>query len=149
MAITPRKEEVAAVIEVLESDEFESSEDMARALVKTIATALQNRDGYGVAIGLRSDDLRIPHGMYFTILEAKRVVKEAEARGLVAFIAPLLGAANALTEEVEATHKRCICKHPQILHGSAIKPKAVTSIGCGVYLKDKTKCPCKTYEMEK
>ena len=149
MAITPRKEEVAAVIEVLESDEHEDSTSMAKALIKVVAEQLQKRDGYGVAIGLRTDDLRIPHGPMWTILEAKRVVKEAEARGLVAFIAPLLGAGNALTDEVEATHKRCICKHPAILHGSAIKPKAVTSIGCGVYLRDKTKCPCKTYEMEK
>ena len=149
MAITPRKTEVDAVVAILESGEYDSSEEMGRAIVKVVAAVLQSRDGYGVAIGLKTDDLRLPHGPYFTILEAKRVVKEAEARGLVAFIAPLLGAANALTEEAEATHKRCVCKHPQVLHGSAIKPKAVTSIGCGVFMKDKTKCPCRGYEMEK
>lgn len=145
MAITPRKEEVAAVVEILESDEHEDSASMAKALIKVIAAELQKRDGYGVAIGLRTDDLRIPHGPYFTILEAKRVAKEAEARGLVAFIAPLLGAGNALREEEEAMHKRCKCGHPAMLHGHSMKPKAMTSLGCGVY-RNKVKCPCATYE---
>ncbi|KJK12551.1 hypothetical protein UB45_07690 [Terrabacter sp. 28] len=146
--ITPRKEEVAAVVEVLESGEFEDSASMAKELVKVIATELQKRDGYGVAIGLKSDDLRLAHGMYWTILEAKRVVKEAEARGLVAFVAPLLGASNALRDEEEATFKRCVCGHPAALHGSAIKPKAYTTLGCGVY-RNKIKCPCKSYEAAK
>jgi hypothetical protein len=148
MAITPRKEEVQAVVDVLESGEFEDSADMARALVKVIAAELQKRDGYGVAIGLKTDDMRIPHGPYFTILEAKRVVKEAEARGLVAFVAPLLGAGSALREEEEAYGKRCVCGHPKELHGSAIKPKAVTTLGCATY-RNKVKCPCKGYEMER
>ena len=149
MALTPRKEEVSAVVEVLEFDDHEDSVSMAKALIKVIAELLQQRDGYGVAIGLRTDDLRLPHGPFYTILEAKRVAKEAEARGLVSFIAPLLGAGNALRDDEEAKAKRCICGHPAILHGSAIKPKAVTSIGCGVYLRDKSKCSCKSYEMER
>lgn len=147
MAITPRKEEVAAVVEVLESGEFEDSASMARELVKVIATALQKRDGYGVGIGLRTDDMRLPHGPFFTILEAKRVVKEAEARGLIAFIAPLLGAGNALRDEEEVTYKQCTCGHPAALHGSNMKPKAMTSLGCGTYHpRTKQKCSCKGFE---
>jgi hypothetical protein len=155
MALTPRSSEIAAVVAVIEAVDdqgepvYDSAADLAKALIKVVAERLQQRDGYGVGIGLRTDDMRLPHGPYFTILEAKRVVKEAEARGLVAFIAPLLGAANALRDEEEATFKRCVCGHPQALHGSAIKPKAVTSIGCGVYGRDKSKCQCKSYEMEK
>jgi 2,4-dienoyl-CoA reductase-like NADH-dependent reductase (Old Yellow Enzyme family) len=145
MALTPRKNELDAVIGILESDEYETPAEMARAVVKAVGAELSKRDAFGVAIGLRTDSTRLAHGPYFTILEAKRVAKEAEARGLVSYIAPLLGAANALTEEVEATHKQCVCGHPQALHGSSIKPKAVTSIGCGVYDRQKTKCPCKGY----
>lgn len=149
MALTPRRNEIAAVVSILESDEFDSPEEMARGIVKAVVEELSKRNGYGVGIGLRSDNLRIAHGPMYSILEAKRVVKEAEARGLVAFIAPLLGAASALRDDEEAKAKRCVCGHPQVLHGSAIKPKAVTSIGCGVYLKDRSKCPCKGYDMER
>ena len=146
MALTPRRNELDAVTAILESDEFDSSADMAKALVKTIYAELGKRDGYGVAIGLRTDDLRIAHGPYATILDAKRVVKEAEARGLVAYIAPLLGAANALTEEEDSTYRRCTCGHPEALHGSAIKPKAITTLGCGTYHpRTKEKCPCRAY----
>jgi hypothetical protein len=148
MALTPRKEEISAVVEVLESDEHEDSTSMAKALIRVIAEQLQQRDAYGVAIGLRTDSMRIAHGPMWTILEAKRVVKEAEARGLVAFVAPLLGASNALRDEEEATFKRCVCGHPAALHGSAIKPKAYTTLGCGTY-KNKIKCPCKSYEAAK
>lgn len=145
MSISPRKNEVEAVTAILESDEFEDSVAMSKAIVKAVAAELQSRDGYGVAIGLRSDDLRIPHGMFYTIMDAKRTVKEAEARGLVAFVAPLLGAANALTEESDPTAKRCVCGHPKELHGVSIKPKAATSLGCCVY-RSKVKCPCGTYD---
>lgn len=148
MSISPRKNEIDAAITVLQSEEYETPEQMARALVKSISAELSKRDAFGVGIGLRTDNLRLAHGPYYTQLEAKRVVREAEARGLVAFIAPLLGASNALREEEEAMNKRCVCGHPPQLHGSAIKPKAVTTIGCGVY-KHNVKCPCKGYEMER
>ena len=150
MAISPRRNEVEAVVAILESGDFESSAEMSKAIIKAIADELAKRDGYGVAIGLRTDDLRIAHGPMYSILDAKRTVREAEARGLRAFIAPLLGAANALPEEVVATHKRCTCKHPQALHGAAMKPKAMTSLGCGVYHpRTKVKCPCTGYEAAK
>ena len=148
MAVTPRRNEIDAVTSILESDEYESSADMSKAIVKAVAAELSKRDAFGVAIGLPTDDLRLPHGPFFTILDAKRVVKEAQARGLVAFVAPLLGADSALREEEEALNKRCVCGHPPALHGSAIKPKAVTTIGCGVYIRNQ-KCACKGYEMEK
>ena len=148
MAITPRKDEIAAVVAVLESDEHEDSASMAKALVRVVSELLQKRDAFGVAIGLPTDNLRLAHGPYFTVLEAKRVVKEANARGLVAFLAPLLSADSALREEEEAMNKRCTCGHPVQLHGSAIKPKAWTTLGCGVY-KRNVKCPCAGYEMER
>ena len=146
--LTPRKEEVAAVVAILESDEHEDSTSMAKQLLKVIAEVLSKRDGYGVGIGLRTDDMRVPHGPFYNILDAKRTVKEAEARGLVAFVAPLLGAGNALSEEGEAMNKRCVCGHPVELHGQSVKPKALTSLGCCVY-KNKVKCNCSVYVADK
>ena len=144
--ISTRKDEITALVNLLESGEHETAEELAKAVFRKAAELLAQRDGFGVAIGLPSDGMQLCHGMYYSILDAKRTVREAEARGLRAFIAPLLGAANALPEEVVATHKRCVCKHPQALHGAAMKPKAMTSLGCGVYHpRTKVKCPCTGY----
>ena len=145
MALSTRKDEISALVELLESGEHETAEELAKAVFRKSAELLAQRDGFGVAIGLPSDGMQLCHGMYYSILDAKRTVREAEARGLRAFIAPLLGAANALPEEVVATHKRCTCGHPQALHWAAMKPKAMTSLGCGVFIR-KVKCPCKGFE---
>ena len=147
MAVTPRASEIAAVTAVLNSDEFEDDKAMARALVQVVAAELSKRDAFGVAIGLKTDDLRVPHGPFYTQLAAKRVVKHAEARGLVAFIAPLYGSDKALSDDPAATAQRCRCGHPEELHGSAIKPRAVTSLGCAVYARNsKEKCSCTAYQ---
>jgi hypothetical protein len=68
--LTPRKDEVAAVVAILESDEHEDSTSMAKQLLKVIAEVLSKRDGYGVGIGLRTDDMRVPHGPFYNIIAA-------------------------------------------------------------------------------
>ena len=146
MALSTRKDEIQAIVDLLESGEHETAEELAKAVFRKAADLLAQRDGFGVGIGLPGDDMVLPHGPYFSILDAKRTVREAEARGLRAFIAPLLGAGNALPPEAEATHRRCTCGHPQALHGAAMKPKAMTSLGCGVYHpRTKVKCTCGGY----
>jgi hypothetical protein len=142
--LTPRKDEVAAVVALLEGEEHETAEELAKAILKEVSGLLSKRDSYGVAIGLRTDDLRIPHGPFWTLLDAKRTQREAEARGLVSFIAPLRAATDALREEEIAHSKRCVCGHPKELHGLSITPRAVTSLGCCVY-KRREKCACATY----
>ncbi|WP_328742137.1 hypothetical protein OG436_13995 [Streptomyces caniferus] len=44
MRITPRKEEVAAVVALLEDPTFESADQLAKAIYKTAAELLQMRD---------------------------------------------------------------------------------------------------------
>lgn len=150
MALTPRKDEVAAVVAILESDEHDDSVSMAKAIVRAVSEALSKRDAIGVAIGLKSDDLRNPFGPFWDSRSALKVKAEAESRGLVAFLAPLYAPDSALSIEAEATNKRCKCGHPKELHGSSITPKAVTTLGCCVYHRHtKAKCPCRGYEMER
>lgn len=144
MALSPRRDEVQSIVALLESEDFESADELAKAILKEVAALLSKRDAYGVAIGLPSDGPQLCHGPYYSILDAKRIVREVEARGLVAFIAPLLGAGNALREEEESHGKRCTCGHPKELHGMSITPRAVTTLGCCVY-KRREKCPCATY----
>ena len=142
MNITPTKEERAAVVAVLSSEDFEDPDDMAGALVKLIYGLLCERDGYGVGIGLQSDDLVLPHGPYFNLGDAKRVAAEAQSRGLRAFVARMYGPAKALSADEGSTYKRCQCSHPKELHGTG---KLSTS-GCGVYdRRTREKCPCTNY----
>ncbi|AKY03738.1 hypothetical protein AVT26_gp56 [Streptomyces phage Lannister] len=49
MRITPRAQEVNAVVEILESGEFDGPKDMAKALIKEVAQILAMRDGYALA----------------------------------------------------------------------------------------------------
>ncbi|MFC3504427.1 hypothetical protein ACFOOK_26145 [Micromonospora krabiensis] len=60
MRFTPRKEEVQPVIDILESDDFDSADDMAKALIREVVDMLWfrdwhvlvvNRDGQAVAFG--------------------------------------------------------------------------------------------------
>lgn len=44
MRITPRKEEVAAVVALLEDDTFESATHLAKAVIKEVGEILQMRD---------------------------------------------------------------------------------------------------------
>ncbi|AOQ27033.1 hypothetical protein SEA_GODPOWER_58 [Streptomyces phage Godpower] len=49
MRITPRAQEVNAVLEIMESDEFEDGKSMAKALIKEVAQILAQRDSFALA----------------------------------------------------------------------------------------------------
>lgn len=144
MNLTPTKEERAAIVAILSSEAFETPDDMARELLKTAYALLSERDAYGVGIGLQSDDLVLAHGPWYNLGDAKRVVKEANARGLRAFVARLYGPAKALPDAEESTYKRCSqCNHPKPLHGTG----KLSTAGCGVHHRQtKEKCPCTHFQ---
>lgn len=146
---------MAAVVAVLESEEYDDAGAMSRRIVQVVAEELAKRDAYGVGIGLKTDDLVLPHGPYYTQNDAKRAAKQAEERGLRAFIAPLLGTDSAVAEDLETGSTRCAaCKHPKELHGVSMttytgKPKPMTSLGCCVFhRKTRAKCDCTGYTKE-
>ncbi|ANT41062.1 hypothetical protein BI024_gp58 [Streptomyces phage Nanodon] len=49
MRITPRAQEINAVVELLESDEFEDSKQAAKAIIKEVASILAMRDSFALA----------------------------------------------------------------------------------------------------
>jgi hypothetical protein len=51
MRFTPRKEEYKAVVDMLESDEYDNADQMAKALVKAVADMLWQRDWQAVTLG--------------------------------------------------------------------------------------------------
>ena len=151
--ISPRANELAAVVEILESDEHEDPKAMAGAIVRRLGQLFEERDSYGVAIGLPTDDVEIPFGPFHNIGDAKKIVNEARARGLRAFVAPLLAPTRALRDDEESRASRCKnCSHPKELHGISMttfsgKPKPMASLGCAVFHRwTKQKCECPNYE---
>ncbi|MFG3223292.1 hypothetical protein ACGF07_00735 [Kitasatospora sp. NPDC048194] len=49
MRLTPRKEEVSAVKALLESEDFDNADQMAKAVIKEVGEVLQMRDWYALA----------------------------------------------------------------------------------------------------
>lgn len=143
MNLTPTKEERAAIVAILSSEAFEDPDDMAREILKASYALLSERNAYGVGIGLPTDDLVLAHGPWYNIGDAKRVVKEAQARGLRAFVARLYGPAHALPDVEESTYKICQCGHPKPLHGEG----KLSTVGCGVFdRKTKEQCSCRHFQ---
>ena len=130
--LTPRKDEVAQVTAILDSDEFETSAEMAKVLLVQIAGMLSERDSYGVGYGLKTDELRLAKGPYWGKTQANREVRRLTELGLVAWAAPLH---STVIHEDKVAKGRCArCKHDHSIHHS--------SWGCCVTTKREGKCPC-------
>lgn len=50
MSIRPRKDEIARVVALLEQDGFDTPEDMATELIKTVAELFAEREAYAVGL---------------------------------------------------------------------------------------------------
>lgn len=68
MTLSPRKSEIEAALAVLESDQYETAEQMAKALVATVGTEVAKRDGYFVTAG----DAPFCYGPYWTESAARK-----------------------------------------------------------------------------
>lgn len=133
-----RKAEIEPIVALLEAGEHDTPEALAKDLIKLAARMLSERDTYGVAIGLHSDDLRIPHGPWYGRSEAEKVAAEARNRGLVAFVAPLLAPSRALTDDEGSMSRTCECGHQKEQHAGRW--------GCCVmHRQTKEKCPCSVF----
>jgi hypothetical protein len=134
--VIPRKAEIESLVSLLEGGEYETSTDLAKVLLRESARLLSERDAYGVAIGLKTDDLRIFYGPFYGKSEALKVAGAARDRGLVAFVAPLVAPSRALSDEEVVTS--CQCGH--------VKSQHAGKFGCCVMDKTrKEKCPCPVF----
>ena len=108
--ISPRKEEVAAVVALLESDEFDTSEGMARDIIKLVADILSLRTTRGVALGMPGQTPpAMAMGPYYTLRDAKKAVTDAQEAGLQARMARLDGTGSIKAAQV--LKKACACGH--------------------------------------
>lgn len=77
MRLTPRGEETRRVIEILESDEFDSADKMAKALIKEVAEMLAMRDWYALVHRFRGDDSGgMNWGPYASVTECQKAAEK-------------------------------------------------------------------------
>lgn len=135
MSISPRGNEVQAVIQILESQSFASAEQMAAAIVRAVAGELAKRDALGVAAGFPGEGPVLAVGPFYDQKDVKKYVESAQECGLETRVRRL-GSPLPIAPS-EALKTPCsACPHEPVFHGSW---------GCGVYLDRNTKCPCVGY----
>lgn len=122
------------MVALLESGDYETSKDLAKAIIHTLVDELAKRDAYGISRGLGSDDLRIAHGPYWDRRDAEKALKASQEAGLVARGWRLAG--PLLPEPERAPVARCeACAHATQFHDAR---------GCWAMDGSKVQCACRS-----
>lgn len=150
MKLTPRREEIAAVAAVLDSDEYETVQEMARAAIKALAVELGKRDWYVMPWSLPGEGGGINYGPFATAAELRRFAGTLPSGGHRAVL--VLGPDRPRgTDDAEVHAGTCRCGHGQ--HNHVVKNvrggKTSAPGECGVYSARNQRCPCTIYEQEK
>ncbi len=141
MGLTPRANEVSTVSAILDSDDFETVDDMSRAVVRALGAELSRRETYMIVPG----HTPYAYGPYWT-------VKEAE-RAWTAHLGPALGGEARLLRSVSWNRDEgsvqatdCECSHAVEQHvvRNLRGGKVSGPTDCGVFVR-REKCPCKGY----
>lgn len=138
MAFTPRGSEVAAVVAVLESDEFDDAKAMAQAIVRALAKELTLRETYVIV----PPDAPFGYGPYWSQKDAEKAW-ETEIGSSFGRRGRLLRA-FPWTEQDEL-NASCECSHQKenhVIPGPKNKPGKPSECG-------RTGCPCKSYTPRK
>lgn len=133
MQIRPHKDEVAHIVGLLQSGDYETPEELASALIVAVANDLAKRDTYGVGMGLKSDDMVIPCGPFYDRRDAQRLVDSLVSDGLRGFIAPLRSPIPR-REELPPQNRCQGCSHAVQFHDSR---------GCWAFTRDRRRCECR------
>lgn len=136
MRLTPRGNEVKAVVAIMESDEYDSAEAMAKAVIKRIAELFAEREWAAWVYRENPEAFYLPYGPFSSATEAKRFAgRYVEMLRGQHMILPLYST-SALTERM-ATYKVpsqfCdSCNHSLVSHEHPkIQPKcAVRGCAC-------------------
>ncbi|WNV90279.1 hypothetical protein [Umezawaea sp. Da 62-37] len=81
MKITPRKDEVAAVAQLLESDGYDSAEALAKDVIKRVAEVLADREFYAWVHRFGPGQLQIAWGPFTSDAEVVKFAKKAALGG--------------------------------------------------------------------
>lgn len=72
MRLTPRGAEVKAIVELLESEEFDSADALAKAVLKRTAELFSEREFYAWVYRESPDAFYLPYGPFASEIEAKK-----------------------------------------------------------------------------
>lgn len=117
MRLSTRKNEVDAVINLLESDEFDSAEALAKAIIVTVAEELSHRDNMqGVAAKFPNEDgFVLAVGPFYHKADIDSWCEEAQEAGLETRVAPL-SSPDCLKPAEAVKSGFCECGHKQEQH---------------------------------
>ena len=135
MRLTPRKTEIESVVAILNGGrdtdcaEYDTAEDMAKAIIKTVAQVLSERNTFGVAIGFDDNLPGLAIGPYFSTADAQACITDAREAGMKARIARLCGTSSI--RPTEARVGGCSeCGHHRVLHPKSYKCLVLPTCGC-------------------
>jgi hypothetical protein len=83
MKITPRANEIKAVVQLLESDEYTTAEALAKDIIKTVASMLDMREWVALTHRWHDGQRGINWGPFASPIEALRVAEHVGAGGLL------------------------------------------------------------------
>lgn len=134
MRLTPRGAEVKAIVNVLESDEFDSAEALAKAIIKTTADFLSDRDWY---VWVYRESPEAPYLSYGPFTSDTEAMKYAGKHvGMLKgqhMILPVYST-NALTEALASYRIKSVfcqaCAHSLVSHEHPKKNGKCAVRGC-------------------
>ena len=143
--ITPRSNEVDAVLGILESEDYEDPKAMARAIVKALAEQFAQRDSFGV-VNI-SPGFIYGWGPFWTQRDAEKFGGALTAGGMKPYRLTLAGPEKyqaAPQGRAGGLGEKCPCGHLALAHGSWSKGTLTPGPGACAWKG----CKCLEYGQE-
>lgn len=136
MLITPRAEEVQLIVDILESGEFDSPQQMAKALLKQAADILSYRDWFALTHRYGAGQLGLNWAPFASHSEAARAAEKIAIGGL--FSTVKLHSSGALLANATSSKRKGWCQTEGCGHADWLHLQDRSSRGkCGLET-----CPC-------
>jgi len=134
MKLTPRAPEVKAIVEILQSDDYETPEAMAKAVIKEVAEILAMRETW-YALVIKGGAKAVNFGPYASDAEVKQVAAKV-AGAAPEFHIARMGGSGLLAARLEGYNKRkwtnfcATCTHAKDLHLTDGNSRARCALEC-------------------
>lgn len=140
MRLTPRKEEIQAVVRLLEADSYPSADALAKDIIKTVADELDMRDWFALTHRWHDGQHGINWGPFASSIDALRAAEYiGEGKfGAVKLYSPGVLVANAKGRKNTAGY----CRDPRCGHAPFLHLMAGSGRGaCGL-----STCVCTRFQ---
>lgn len=141
MALTPRKDEKATIVALLESEEFDDADKLAGAVLKAAFDIFQHRNLYLLGASNAIDEPVALFGPFASERDAERAARDAVynyGRSMPLWTVDLLNAAPPGVDK-----EMCKCGHPR---GTHEHPKTAGICLAGAKTVKTRPCPCDHFQ---